>query len=100
VEFYYYLPDADMNDDTDLIYQCENTLGAADSFIAVAAIYRLIGDKAKSAIAEEVISSASLKESYTSKYHEFSTGVSFEERCRLLLDLFRLRIIFAGMNFS
>ena len=100
VEFYYYLPDADVNDERDLIYQCENALGAADSFFAVAAIYRVIGDQPNSAIAKDEISSASLKDSYTSKYHAFSNGVSFEERCRLLLDLIRLRIIFAGMNYS
>jgi len=46
------------------------------------------------------LSLASLQEQFTSKYDEFLAETDFVKRCRLLLDLFKLQIVFAGFTFE
>lgn len=46
------------------------------------------------------LSLASLQEQFMSKYDEFLAETDFVKRCRLLLDLFKLQIVFAGFTFE
>jgi len=38
----------------------------------------------------------SLRDRFLSLYREFVAETKFENKCRLLLDLFKLQIVFAG----
>ena len=45
-------------------------------------------------------SMTSLEEVFNSKYRKFSGETDFREQCKLLLDLFKLQIVFAGMSYE
>jgi hypothetical protein len=47
-----------------------------------------------------MISTMSLKKQFLSWFHEFEIETSFEKKCRLLLDLFKLQIVFAGVLYD
>ena len=47
-----------------------------------------------------IISAASLKEHYISMFQNFITEKNFENKCRILLDLFKMQIVFAGMLYE
>jgi hypothetical protein len=81
----------------DLRYQCESTFAAISSmsFQRVAAIYRLAGHQAPAM----TVDVDSIKEMFASKYLAFCGETDFDIRCCLLLDLFRLQIIFAAINY-
>ena len=99
VESFYYLQNTEARSYEDLLYQCDSTLSGVESFRVVATIYRLISDDAKSVLVLEGTSIESLKEQFVSQYQKFCSEHGFKERCRLLLDLFRLQIVFAGINY-
>ncbi len=98
VEFYCYLTDPQLNSDyTDPRYQCDSAFSGLECFWSLVTSYRV--DDESLELLPVVTSTATLKHDYLSKYGEFMDATSFAERCRLLLDLFRLHIIFAGMNY-
>ena len=39
-------------------------------------------------------------EEFRSMFKKFELEENFEEKCRLLLDLFKLQIVFAGMSYD
>jgi hypothetical protein len=109
VESFYYLRDADLSHYldlkhqanyegyVDLTYQCESTVSAVDLIWDVAPLCRLTGEDEKRAVLQGTLSSEPIREQFFTLYQEFSSATGFEERCRLLADLFRLQIIFAGL---
>lgn len=103
VETFYYLQRADVNDPQygiDLRHQCESTFSGIESFSSVARIYKVIGDRSTGLLSPQVPSLTKLKEQFSSLYDEFCHEATFEERCLLLLDLFRLQLVFAAMNYA
>jgi hypothetical protein len=65
----------------------------------VTAVYRLLPGARPTTLASGWKSTESLKEEFVFKYREFSDEMDFEKRCRLLLDLFKLQIVFAGLSY-
>jgi hypothetical protein len=101
VEFYYYLQGEDPAPGVEdkLRYVCESVFSGVDSFDLVSAEYRWWPDAQATTIGSSVASIESLKGDFLSLYRRFSAETNFESRCRLLLDLFKLQIVFAGLSY-
>ena|SRR5579862_2990703 len=101
VEFFHFLNDSNASGDLDdLTYLCDSIIAGVDSFYDVNCVYRLLPNSKRSSADWGVASSMqSLKEEFNRKYNEFSTATALEDRCRLLLDLFKLQVAFVGISY-
>ena len=104
VEFFYYLQGEDPLPAVDdaqekARYVCESVFSGVDSFDSVSSAYDLLRGARSSTLAPGAKSIDSLKEEFALKYAEFIEEKDFEKRCRLLLDLFKLQIVFAGLSY-
>jgi hypothetical protein len=98
VEFFYYLRfGMDPLDRDRLNYTCESIFSGIDSFCCLCAAYGVLRDTVNSEVKWEDISLLSLKEKFISLFDRFDAEACFEKKCRLLLDLFKLQIVFAGL---
>jgi hypothetical protein len=102
VEFFHRLQrvDIDSIDDASLQYWGGSVFAGIDSFTSLCQAYRTTVGETRSALPQRVTSRAALKEEFTAMYREFADETNFEKRCRLLLDLFKLQIIFVGMTYD
>jgi hypothetical protein len=102
VEFFHRLQrvDIDSIDDESLQYWGGSVFSGVDSFTSLCQAYRTTAGETGSKLPQRVTSRAALKEEFTAMYREFAGETNFEKRCRLLLDLFKLQIIFAGMTYD
>ena len=102
VEFFHRLQrvDIDSIDDESLQYWGGSVFSGVDSFTGLCSAYRTTAGQTRSKLPQRVTSRAALKEEFSAMYREFAGGNNFEKRCRLLLDLFKLQIIFAGMTYD
>jgi hypothetical protein len=82
-----------------LRYVCDSVFSGVDSFGLVSAAYRALPGARSTTVTRDVKSIDSLKEEFVSKYREFSDETDFEKRCRILLDLFKLQIVFAALQY-
>jgi hypothetical protein len=101
-----YVPDAqnastDPFNKYDLDYACESIHSGVDSFCRLSASCRLLDGVPKSRIEWGMTSSReSFKMQFSSMFNRFTEELNFEDKCRLLLDLFKLQIVFAGMSYD
>jgi hypothetical protein len=86
--------------DFDRRYAIETIFSAIDSYANVSAGYRGLADATSSSINWGDVSMTTFNGQFTSKFHEFVAESNFEKRCRLLLDLFKLQIIFSGFSYD
>jgi hypothetical protein len=100
VEFFHYLQAEDSLIEDNLRYGCDSIFSGVDSFGLVSAAYRVLPGSQHSTPAWDGKSIDSLKEAFATKYREFLGETDFEKRCRLLLDLFKLQIVFAGLSYE
>ena len=85
----------------DLGYVCESILSGVDSFWDLSATYRRSVAETDSKIKWGMVSSReSFKAQFVSMFNEFTEEVNFESKCRLLLDLFKLQVVFAGISYD
>jgi len=102
VEFHDYLRSASpwpqFPDDPfhDMTYMIDKILFNIDSFRIVLHTYGVLVGSTKSRIDWSAVGVQSLKDRFLSLYPEFVAETKFENKCRLLLDLFKLQIVFAG----
>jgi hypothetical protein len=83
----------------DLGYTCQSILPAVDSFCTLNSAYSKLDDAVSSKIEWHMISSRELfKATFVSMFKKFTEEGNFESKCRLLLDLFKLQIVFAGIS--
>jgi hypothetical protein len=80
----------------DMTYMIDKILFNIDSFRIVLHSYGILVGSTKSRIDWSLVGVQSLKDRFLSLYPEFVTETKFENKCRLLLDLFKLQIVFAG----
>lgn len=101
-----YAPDArgastDPFNKYDLDYACESIRSGVDSFCRLSASYRLLEGATNSRVEWGMISSReSFKMQFVSMFNKFTGEANFESKCRLLLDLFKLQIVFAGISYN
>jgi hypothetical protein len=102
VEFFHSLQrvDIDSVNDFSLEYWGGSVFSGIGSFTSLSQAYRSTKGATRSTLPQRVTSRAALKEEFTAMYREFAGETNFEKRCRLLLDLFKLQIIFVGMTYD
>jgi len=84
-----------------MTYALDPIFWHADAFLRVTHLYGvLVGATLASTIDWSASTAPSLKDRFLSKYEEFLAEANFENKCRLLLDLFKLQIVFAGMFYD
>jgi hypothetical protein len=79
-----------------MTYTVDKVLFNIDSFRAVVHSYGVLVGSTRSTIAWNAINIRSLKDEFVSVYQAFVAQTNFESKCRLLLDLVKLEIVFAG----
>lgn len=83
-----------------LQYVGDSTFCGVDSFMILYSAFRLRGRYTHSRLPQRVISIAALREEFVAMYRVFADEKDFEKRCRLLVDLFKLQIVFAGLTYD
>lgn len=81
-------------------YTSESIFSGINSFCHVSAAYRVLVGSTKSSVKWDMISKLSLKKQFIPVYLEFTSETNFEKKCRLLLDLFKIQIVFAGISYD
>jgi hypothetical protein len=85
----------------DLEYACDSIRSGVDSFCILNASYRVLVGATSSKVEWGMISSReSFKEKFIAMFDEFTQEVNFENKCRLLLDLFKLQMAFAAVSYE
>ena len=85
----------------DMNSTCKSIRSGVDSFCALNASYRLLVGATSSHVRWGAVSSwDSFRLEFDSMFARFTKEVNFEDKCRLLLDLFKLQIIFAGISYD
>jgi hypothetical protein len=79
-----------------MTYMIDKILFNIDSFRIVLRTYGVLVGSRKSRIDWSAVGMQSLRDRFLSLYPEFVAETKFENKCRLLLDLFKLQIVFAG----
>ncbi|MGA3269178.1 MAG: hypothetical protein ABSE16_20475 [Verrucomicrobiota bacterium] len=102
VEFFDFVQNTDLDKANDfaLRYCVESVFSGIDSFASACAAYRVLVGATDSSLQWNNVSMISLKEQFISMFHEFDQETHFENKCRLLLDLFKMQIVFAGMLYD
>ncbi len=80
----------------ELKYSLESIFSGIDSYRKVNAEYSILVGSTNSKIEWGMVSMISLKELFVSTFHKFTAETAFVKKCRLLLDLFKIQIVFAG----
>jgi hypothetical protein len=84
----------------ELKYRCGSIFSGIDSFCSVNAVYRVLAGATSSSVEWGNVSILSIKDQFVSAFHEFTKETDFEKKCRFLLDLFKMQIVFAGMFYD
>jgi hypothetical protein len=85
----------------DLQFACKSIRSGVDSFCNLSASYRALVDAVDRRIEWGMTSSReSFKSQFVSMFNKFIEEANFESKCRLLLDLFKLQITFAGVSYD
>ncbi len=101
VEFFHFHFDSDQPHSAfEIEYRVDSILSGVESFVAVRDTYGSIDGARPTAVSWEGFSIDTLLESFRSGYTEFLREADFMRKCRLLLDLFKMQIVFAGYSSS
>jgi hypothetical protein len=84
----------------DLLYTSDKVLINIDSFRSVLRSYGILRGAMRSRIDWSELEVHSAKETFLSLFPQFLAKAGFESKCRLLLDLFKLLIVFVGANYD
>ena len=101
-----YVPDAqsasvDPFNKYDLDFACGSIRSGVDSFCVLSNTCRVMDSAPGSRVEWGIISSReSFEKHFISMFKQFAAEVNFESKCRLLLDLFKLQIVFAGISYT
>jgi hypothetical protein len=102
VEFFHSLqkPVLDTADPEDLRYVDESVISGIDSFMSLCQAYRYTLGESRSTLPQSIVSMKALAESFIAVYRQFAQEKNFEKKCRLLIYLFKLQIIFVGLTYD
>jgi hypothetical protein len=101
-DFYDYLQLVNLTspDQSDLEYIIGSVISGMDSFRNVNGAYRILKGATSSQIKWGPLSLAALKDQFLTMFDEFASESEFTQRCRRLLDLFKIQLVFAGAFFD
>ena len=99
VEFYYY---AQVNCTHRFCaeYMSGSIRAGVDWFCDLTHMYRILEGSTPSSLDWNCISIPSLKAHFSEIFRDFDKEILFERQCRLLLDLYKLMIVFAGVSYD
>jgi hypothetical protein len=100
VEFQDEAKPGELDEDERLRYRIESIFSGVSSFCSVAAAYRMLSGTSESTIDWATIRLETLTDHIHSAFARFVGEQRFEVKCQLLLDLFRLQLVFAGMRYD
>ena len=102
VEFDYYLrhTNTDLRNTFEMEYRIASIRSGMDSFVSFSDAYRVMVVAIPSQINWTAVTVSSLKGRFLEMFDQFVAEPQFERRFRLLLDLFKLQIVFAGMFYD
>jgi len=92
----FYLEQPHLFDDFELKYAINTILNAVEFFLRVDHAYSALANSIESSVDWDEISRANLEKNFIVKFSEFQAESVFERKCRILLDLFRLQLVFAA----
>jgi hypothetical protein len=81
-------------------YNVETTFSGIDAFVSVSHAYRILVGALPSNIGWDSFLLDSFRRKYLTKFEELSKDGRFENRCRLLLDIFKMQLVFAGISYG
>jgi hypothetical protein len=81
-------------------YAIHSVFSEIDAFCIVSATYRVLIGAEKSSLRWPEISVVSFTDQFSLLFNTFLDETNFENQCRILLDLFKLQIVFAGMLYE
>jgi hypothetical protein len=84
----------------DITYVTESILIHVDSFRRTVYSYGVLVGATGTTIDWDAINIGSIKDEFLFVYHAFEKETRFEIKCRLLLDLVKLQLVFAGAYFD
>lgn len=85
---------------SDLRYNMETVFSGVDSFMLLCGSYGTLPSAVPSRLDWGNVSIPRLKERFEAHFAEFLGEEKFEEKCRLLLDLFKIQVVLAGMIYD
>ncbi len=86
--------------DPKLMYSIETIFSGIDSFCSVIAAYKILVGAVEGRINFEALSVQLFKYRFMHLFKEFCDETVFEKKCRMLLDLFKMQIVFAGILYG
>lgn len=98
VEFRYYL-DAACTHENCATYVSESIFSGIESYCSLTRAYSVLVGATGSKIEWNAVSSPAITGLFTSTFDAFDRESSFERKCRFLLDLFKIQIIWAAMSY-
>ena len=96
VEFSYYLKAACAHASC-TTYVSESIFSGIESYCVLTRAYSVLVGATESKIEWSAVSSTSISGQFASVFDAFDRESSFEHKCRLLLDLFKIQIVWAAM---
>jgi hypothetical protein len=81
-------------------YSIESIFSGIDAFCSVNAAYKVLVGAMNSAIEWNEVSALGMKTQFVALFEKFVAEAHFEVKCRMLLDLFKLQIVYAGMFYE
>jgi hypothetical protein len=87
-------------DDLELTYSVESIFSGIDSFARVTRAYKVGVGALNSEVRWGSFAAQALKDEFDVLFQRFEVENTFEKKCRLLLDLFKIQIVFAGMIYD
>jgi hypothetical protein len=99
VEFWYYLQ-APCSHVSCATYLSESIFSGTESYCALTRAYKVLVAATDSKIEWSAVSSLSLSGHFTSTFEIFDRESRFEIKCRLLLDLFKIQIVWAAISYD
>lgn len=99
IEFHYYLQLACSHSYCSE-YVSESIFAGIDSYQSLTHGYNVLVGALESQLEWSALSLPSMKENFAALFDQFDKEEVFEKRCRYLLDLFKLQIVFAGIVYG
>ena len=87
-------------DDLERGYAIASIFSGIDSFVSISGLYCVLVGAKKSKLQWGNFSAHSFEDQFVAMFHDFEAEDDFIKKCRLLLDLFKLQIVFAGMYYD
>jgi hypothetical protein len=84
----------------EMIYAIDSILFHIDSFRNIVHAYGPLFGAKQSRLDRDAITVASLKEQFLSTCSQFLAETKFEDKCRLLLDSYKLQLLFAAVFYD